>query len=126
MEAVRKGDRADGQRAKVMWKFTTEDEGKESSIVVCNLRVGGEINEVIMTCELMIIETSGMGCMLTLLGKQMHVLYTCILHRQVYMLNEHRCYVHSNVGAFASLSKAPPSLPQSPSEWWEGQITCLS
>ena len=33
MEAVRKGDGADGQRAKVMGNFTTEDEGEESSIV---------------------------------------------------------------------------------------------
>ena len=47
VEAVRKGDGADGPRAKVMSNFTTEDEGNESSIVVCNLP-GGEINEVII------------------------------------------------------------------------------
>ena len=29
MEAVRKGDRADGQRAKVVGYFTTESEGEE-------------------------------------------------------------------------------------------------
>ena len=64
MEAVRKGDGAGGQRAKVMGNFTTEDKGEESSIVCVyihltqwwqdNLPVGGEINEVmiIMTNEL--------------------------------------------------------------------------
>ena len=130
---MRKGDGADGQRAKVMGNFTTEDEGEESSIVCVpihltqqwqnNLLVGGEINEVIMTHELMIIETSIVEW-LTLLGEQMHVLYTCIMYRQVYMLNEHRCYVYSNVGPFASLYKCPPSLSQSTSELWEGQVPC--
>ena len=125
VEAVRKGDGADGQRAKVMWNFTTEDVGEESSIVCVhihltqwwpnNLPVEGKINEVIMTNELMIIETSGMGCILSLLGEQMHVLYTCILQRQVYMLNEHRCYVYSNVGPIASLYNCPHSPPQSSS-----------
>ena len=33
VEAVRKGDGADGQRAKVMGNFTTNDEGEESSVV---------------------------------------------------------------------------------------------
>ena len=74
VEAVRKGDGAGGQRAKVIGNFTTEDKGEESSIVCVyihltqwwqdNLPVGGEINEVmiIMTHELMIIETSIVEC----------------------------------------------------------------
>ena len=32
MEAARKGDGADGQRAKVVGSFTTEDVGKESML----------------------------------------------------------------------------------------------
>ena len=66
VEAVRKGDGADGQRAKVMGNFTTEDEGEESSnlrthafnsVVVKQLTVpvGGEVNEIIMTRELTLV-----------------------------------------------------------------------
>ena len=68
VEAVRKGDGTDGQRAKVMGNFTTDGEGEERSIVCVhihlthwwqnNLPVGCEVNEVIMTYEVMIIDTS--------------------------------------------------------------------
>ena len=61
VEAVRKGDGTDGQRAKVMGNFTTKDEGEESSslythafnsVVEEQLTSLGEVNEILMTHEL--------------------------------------------------------------------------
>ena len=39
VEALRKGDGADGQRAKVIRNFTTEEEGEESSIVCVHINL---------------------------------------------------------------------------------------
>ena len=80
---MRKGDGADGQRAKVMGNFITEDEGEESSSLLNmyltqwwrnNLPVGGEVNEITMTHKLTLSYSSWniMGCMHTYIDRCMH------------------------------------------------------